>query len=424
MAEPHAPSYYAATATPFAAQPPLAGDAEADVCVVGGGFTGLSAALSAVEAGFSVILLEANRVGWGASGRSGGQMIPGMRWHAGDLVNTFGAERARTLFTVATTARSRVHHRIAMHGIDCDLRGGHLTAACKPRHFVDMQREVECLQHVMGYDAARLIEPALLPDYVGSALYHGGLFDADGGHLHPLNYAIGLAKAALDAGVVIHEDSAATGIDHGRPVVVTTPRGRVTARHAVLACDSLMGSAEPDLARYTMPVGNYNVATEPLGEDAARRLIPSGAAVSDSRFVLNYYRLSADNRLIFGGGEKYSLHAPVDIVAFVRPYLEEVFPGLRDVRIDYGWGGLVGVTMNRLPHFGRVGNSFFAHGYSGQGVLLSTLAGEMIAEAMRGTAERFDIFASLPMQPFPGGRLFRHPLYVVGMLWYALRDRL
>lgn len=424
MAEPHAPSYYAATANAFPAQPQLAGSTAADVCVVGGGYTGLSAALSAAEAGYAVTLVEAHRIGWGASGRNGGQMIPGLRWSATDLVERFGQETAQRLFSVGNTARARVHDRIARHGIACDLRHGHFTAACKPADLTAMERELECLDYVMGYDAAQLVLPEQTAGIVSAKGYHGGIYDSAGGHLHPLNYALGLAEAARAAGVQLYEGSPVIHVTGGDRPTVKTAHGSVSARYVVLACDAFMGEVDADLGRYTMPVANYNIATEPLGEDRARALIPSGAAISESRFVLNYYRLSADNRLIFGGGEKYTPRPPRDVAGFVRPYMEAAFPNVKGIGIDYAWGGLVGVTMNRLPHFGRKGNIFYAHGYSGHGVLLTTLAGELITEAMRGTAERFDLFASLPVKPFPGGPLLRHPLYVAGMLWYALRDRL
>lgn len=421
---PHAPSYYAATANPFPGQPQLVGDCTADVVVVGGGFTGLSAALHAAEAGFSVVLLESQRIGWGASGRNGGQMIPGMRWGAADLAAKFGDHQARELVGLANLAGDMVKSRIERHGIACDLRHGHLNAAAKPAHLEDMKRELDCLERLLGYQGARIVSAQDVPEYVASSGYHGGYFDANGGHLHPLNYAMGLAGAAIAAGVRIFENSAVTAMDHAGSVIATTALGKVTAVHGVLACDAFMGELDPKLGAMTMPVANYNVATAPLGEDRARALIPSGAAISDSKFVLNYYRLSADGRLIFGGGEKYSPRPPADIEGFVRPYLERVFPQLKGVGIDYGWGGMVGVTLNRLPHFGRIGNSFFAHGWSGHGVLLTTLAGQLIAEAMQGTANRFDLFAKLPRRPFPGGPLLRHPLYVAGMLYYALRDRL
>lgn len=420
----HAPSLYAATANPFPPQPALSGDRLTDVVVIGGGFAGLSAALHAAEAGFKVVLLEANRIGWGASGRNGGQMIPGLRWSAPDLVDRFGEERARQLLGVAYEAVARVRGRIAVHGIECDHRVGHFQAAAKPSHLENMRRELATLERLIDYEGADVVERADVGHYVASDRYHGGLYDRNGGHLHPLNYALGLAKAALAAGVEIHESTPVLTVDHGTPVRAETGRGTVTAKHAVLACDAFMESISPDLARMTMPVANYNVATERLGEERMKALFPTGAAVSDSKFVLNYYRPSADHRLIFGGGEKYSPRPPDDVAGFVRPYLESVFPQLKGVKIDYAWGGLVGVTMNRLPHFGRIGNSFYAHGWSGHGVLMTTLAGELIADAMRGTAERFDLFASLPNKPFPGGPLLRHPLYVAGMLWFALKDRL
>lgn len=422
--EPHAPSYYAASAHPFPVQPRLLGTEQADVVVVGGGFTGLSAALHAAEAGYTVILLEARRIGWGASGRSGGQMIPGLRWGPAELIRELGRTRAAALIRLANSAGDSVRQRIAQHRIACDLRHGHVHAAARPAHLEDMRRELALLQDLVGYDGAVIVGRKDLRSHVGSRLYHGGLVDANGGHLHPLNYTLGLARAALAAGVRIFEHSPVGRMDHGTPVRAVSDQGEVTARHGVLAVDSWIGDLEPRLARMTMPVINYNIATVPLGHDLASRLTPTGAAVSDSKFVLNYYRLSADNRLIFGGGEKYSPRPPRNVAAFVRPYLEQVFPPLKGVGIDYAWGGSVGLTLNRLPQFGRIGNSLYAHGWSGHGVVLTTLAGQLIAEAMRGQAERFDLFAALPRRAFPGGRLLRHPLYVAGMLYYALRDRL
>lgn len=422
--EPHAPSFYAASANPFPRQGKLEGSLEADVVVVGGGFTGLSAALHAAEAGMQVVLLESRMVGWGASGRNGGQMIPGLRWGALDLAERFGDDQTRRLLEVTNSAAALVKDRIARHAIACDLRQGHFHAAAKPAHLDDMRRELDALVRLTGYQGAEVVGKEAVPCFVDSAIYHGGFFDSQGGHLHPLNYAQGLAMAAIEAGVRIFENSPVQSIDHAGPVIARTPHGKVRARHGVLACDAFMGELDAGLGRMTMPVANYNVATAPLGAERAAALIPSGAAVSDSKFVLNYYRVSADGRLIFGGGEKYSPRPPADIEAFVRPYLEGVFPQLAGVQIDHAWGGMVGVTLNRLPHFGRIGQSFFAHGWSGHGVLLTTLAGQLIAEAMRGSAERFDLFANLPGRPFPGGPLLRHPLYVLGMLYYALRDRL
>lgn len=418
------PSYYAASANPFPAPTRLEGDLTADVVVIGGGYTGLSAALHAAEAGFSVILLEARRIGWGASGRNGGQMIPGLRWQAGELVDRFGKDRARQLLSLANQASERVRGRIKRHAISCDLRHGHFLAAAKPSHLQHMRRELATLQDLLGYEGGEIVERGEVGHHVASDGYFGGFYDANGGHLHPLNYALGLAEAALAAGVRIFEASAVTGLDRGDPVVATCAAGKVTARFGVLATDVEIEALDRDAGRMTMQVANYNVATAPLSPEQAQALMPSGAAIADSRFVLNYFRFSADNRLIFGGGERYSPRPPQDIAAFVRPYLEGVFPQLSGVGIDYCWGGMVGVSLNRLPQFGRRGNVFHAHGWSGHGVLLTTLAGELIADAMRGTAERFDLFASLPGRPFPGGPLLRHPLYVLGMAWFALKDRL
>lgn len=392
--------------------------------VVGGGFTGLSAALTAAEAGYSVTLLEARRIGWGASGRNGGQMIPGMRWSACDLYESFGETHARQLVSLGLEATARVRGRIARHDIACDLRDGHFHAAWKPSHLEEMRRECDMLHRLVGYDKVRIVERGEVADVVASDAYYGGMFDSEGGHIHPLNYALGLAKAAEAAGVRIFEESPAITIDHSGPVVVKTIQGKITASHGILACDSDVGSVEPALGQVMMPVVNYNVTTRVLDDREAKALIPSNASIAESRFVLNYYRLTADNRLIFGGGEKYSPTPPRSIKDFVRPHIERIFPQLRGVALDHAWGGTIGVTMNRLPHFGRIGNTFYAQGYSGHGVLLTTLAGELMVEALRGNAERFDAIAGLPMRQFPGGKLLRHPLYVLGMLWFALRDRL
>lgn len=421
---PHAPSYYAATAHDERARAQLVDDVSAELVVVGGGFTGLSTALAAAEAGMSVVLLEAQRVGWGASGRNGGQMIPGMRWGAAQLVAAFGRERGRELIRLGLDANAAVRRRIARHAIACDLAGGHFEAAWKPAHLDDMAREKALLEDLVGYDSLRLVTQGEVAGVVATDRYHGGLFDSAGGHLHPLNYALGLARAAEDAGVRIFEGSAVTAMDHEGPIVARTAKGRVKANRAVLACDADIGALEPKLGRAMMPVVNYNIATAPLGEARARALIPSLASIAESRFVLNYYRLSADNRLIFGGGEKYTPRPPRDIAGFVQRHMLGIFPQLGDVAVDYAWGGTIGVTMNRLPRFGRIGRTLYAHGWSGHGVLLTTLAGEVMAEALAGDTARFDLFASLPERDFPGGALLRHPLHVAGMLWYAMRDRL
>lgn len=406
MTDPLANSYYAATAHRWRPRA-VEGDLACDVAVIGGGFTGLSAALACAERGFSVVLVEAEHIGFGASGRNGGQLIPGLRWTASELEAEFGRERANALFDLCWRD-NRVKARIAKHGIDCDLKTGHLEAAWTPTDFDAMRREAEFLASRFDYQSD-VVTKQDMAAHIASPLYHGGIHDPQGGHFHPLNYTLGLAQAAEAAGVRIAE---------GRRVSIDD----LPARFIIDATDSWIGDVEPDLGRYTVPIMNYNIATAPLAN--ADDLLPSDAAVADSRFVLNYFRLSADKRLIFGGGERYSQTPPRDIAAFVRPFMAEVFPQIADAQIDYGWGGAVAVTMNRLPHIGRRGNVFFAHGFSGHGALVTTLAGELIAEAMAGTAERFDVLAGLPSRPFPGGKWLRQPLATLGLLYYAMKDRL
>jgi gamma-glutamylputrescine oxidase len=415
-------SYYAASASPELAFPRAEGPIDVDLVVVGGGATGLSAALHAAERGLSVVVLEGGRIGWGASGRNGGHLIPGMRLGAPALVKAFGVERARELFDLALQARALLIDLISRHGIDCDLRlTGHLSAAVKAADMRHLAEEVECLNGVMAYPHARLLSAEEARGEVDTP-YHGGLLDGLGGHLHPLNYTLGLASAARDAGVQIFEHSPATSLDNGRTVRIRTPGGQVTARHAVLAGDALMGQLEPKIARHIMPVANYVVATEPLAN--ARALIPNDVAVADTRFVLNYYRMTADGRLLFGGGERYTPRPPRDIADFVRPYVEGVFPQLKGVRIDHAWGGMVSITMTRMPHVGRHGDVWYAHGYSGQGAILSTFAGKALVDAALDDDAAFQAFANLRPPAFPGGAALRTPLHVLGMLWYAFRDRI
>jgi gamma-glutamylputrescine oxidase len=417
-----ASSYYVATAAPWDERPPLAGEREADLVVVGGGCTGLSTALHAARAGLSVVVLEGGRVGWGASGRNGGQIIPGLRKGAAELAKLYGAERARALFELALEARDLVVGLIADYGIACDLKlTGHLLGAVKASDLAWMEEEADCLATIMGYPHVDLLSAREAAGEVATA-YHGGLLDRRGGHMHPLNYTLGLARAALAAGVIIHEQSEVVGLSTRNGVRVRTHAGAVRARHAVLAGDALLHGLCTPVNQRIMPVANYIAATVPLADPDA--LIPHDAAVSDSRFVVNYYRLSADSRLLFGGGERYSPRPPRDMATFVRGHMEAVFPQLRGVAIDHAWGGLVSVTQTRLPHVGREGEVLFAHGYSGLGVVLSTLAGKLLVEELLGEGDRFDLFAALEPPPFPGGVALRGPLHVLGMLWYALRDRL
>ncbi len=424
MPDPLNDSYYLASAGEHRPCAPLTGDIKADICIIGGGFTGLSAAVACAEAGLDVVLLEAEQVGFGASGRNGGQMIPGFNMAGDDLVKLVGEEVGHELYRLAISARDRVHARIERHSIDCDLQHGHIHLAAKKRDFVYLEEEVAFSDKMLGAGEAVLIPPENVGQYVNVSGYYGGVYVPKGGHLHPLKYARGLARASQDAGAQIFEGSRVVSVDDGDKVVVRTVSGSVTASNVFLACDAETVDLAPKAGRYTMPVLNYIIATEPLDAERARSLIPSNAAVSDSRFVLNYFRLSTDNRLLFAGGEKYTPKPPKDIAAFVRPYMLKLFPQLADARIDYAWGGAVGITVNRLPHIGRNGKILFAHGYSGQGVLLTTLVGELVAELLKGDSRNFDLFDKIPHHAFPGGKLLRSPTYVAGMLYSALMDRL
>jgi gamma-glutamylputrescine oxidase len=441
MGDPLNNNYYAASANAWETKAPLHGMTTCELLVVGGGFTGLAAALAAREQGLCVILLEAQNIGFGASGRNGGQLIPGLRWSMREIDAKFGRERAQAIFDLAWSAGDRVQCRIDRHAIQCDLKAGHLEAAYKPSHFDAMCRDTEFLERQFGWDSASIVPQPEMADHIDGGDYHGGIYDKAGGHFHPLNYALGLAQAAAKAGVHIYEQSrvakiikatsaAANPSRNGwqageRAKVVTSSGAEIMANKVILATDAWMGWLEPSLDASTVAIMNYNIATQIL--PYADSLLPSDAAIADSRFVLNYFRLSADKRLIFGGGEKYVQRPPSDIAAFVRRHLTHVFPSLSGVAIDYAWGGTVGVTMNRLPHIGRLGKTgdvYFAHGFSGHGALVSTLAGELMVDAIMGAESGFDVFANLPHRPFPGGALFAQPLATLGLLWYALRDRL
>ena len=415
------PSWYAATATPLAPFPSLAGDVTADACVVGAGYTGLSAALHLAEAGLDVVLVEAQRVGWGASGRNGGQVGSGQRRDQGWLEARLGAERARLLWDLAEEAKALVRRLIERHGIACDLKPGVIHAARRASEVPHYAEEAEKLARDYGYAAVEPLDRAGIAARVGSDAFHGGLLDRGAMHLHPLDYALGLARAATAAGVRAFEGSRVETV----APEVRTAVGRVRARFIVVAGNGYLGGLVPEVAARVMPTNNFIVATAPLGEKASLRLLPFDEAVADSLFVVNYFRLSADRRLLFGGGESYGYRFPRDVAAVVRPRMLAIFPGLAATPIDYSWGGTLAITVNRLPAFQRLGpNVFSAAGYSGHGVALATLAGKLMAEAVEGHAGRFDVFARLPQPRFPGGGALRWPLLVLAMSAHALRDRL
>lgn len=414
-------SWYAAATPQLPPFPALAGTVEADVCVVGGGYTGLSAALHLAEAGFSVLLIEASRVGSGASGRNGGQVHSGQRQDQEWLEARLGAAAARALWDLGEEAKALVRGLVARHGIDCDLRDGIVAAAHKASYVPHYHAAAEKLARDYGYDRVVPLGREEIAGLLGTQAYHGGTLDRGAAHLNPLAYALGLARAAAAAGVGIFEASRVTSLGSGARPEVRTAQGSVRARHVVLATNAYGGDLAPAVAARVMPINNFIVATAPLDE------VPLGedVAVADSRFVVNYYRLSADRRLLFGGGESYGWRFPGDIGAVVRPRLRAIYPRLRDVAFDYAWGGTLAITVNRMPAFQRLApNVFSAAGYSGQGVATATLAGRLIAEAVAGTAERFDVFARIPQARFPGGSALRWPLLALAMSWYAMRDRM
>ena len=421
----HPASYYAATATPWTTLPSLKGDEAADVCVIGAGYSGLSAALHLAERGYSVTLLEAETVGFGASGRNGGQLGTGHRQDQRTLEEKLGADWAHRLWDLAEDSVATVKDLIAKHDIDCDLKPGVLHAAWKRGETEWLESEAEHMAKEYGYDQLRFVPPAEMHEMVATQRYYGGLLDKGAAHLHPLNYALGLARACLAKGVQIYENTRVTKISYTDPAKVHTDKGSVRARFVVMGCNGYLQKLEPRIAGRIMPVNNFIIATEQLGEAAARALIRDNVGVQDTKFVIDYYRLSADNRLLFGGGENYSAHFPDDIAAFVRKPMLRVFPQLKDVKIDYAWGGTLAITMPRIPDFGRLApNVFYAQGFSGQGINIATLAGKLMAEAVAGQAERFDCLSEIKIPNFPGGTLLRYPGLMLGVLWYTLKDRL
>ncbi len=417
------PSYYAATAAPMDRLSPLQGEVRADVCIVGAGYTGLSAALHLAQRGLRVVVLEAHRVGFGASGRNGGQVGSGQRLDQDDLERIAGREDARRLWDLAEEAKALVRSLIADHAMPCTFRPGVAHACRNDREVAAAHAYADRLRRDYGYDQTEPLDRNGIRALIGSDTFAGGEIDRGAGHVHPLNYAIGLARAAIAAGAVIHEGSVVTGLAEGTPARVTTAEGHVRADHVILACNGYLGDLAPQVAARVMPINNFIVATEPLG-DRAREFLSEPVAVADSRFVVNYWRLSDDNRLLFGGGESYGYRFP-DILRTVRKPMLKIYPQLADARIDYAWGGTLAITLSRLPCFLRVTpNILSASGYSGHGVALATMAGKVLAEAVAGQAERFDLMARLPTPRFPGGAATRWPLLVLAMTWYSLRDRL
>ncbi|RZT93820.1 NAD(P)/FAD-dependent oxidoreductase [Rivibacter subsaxonicus] len=434
-------SYYAASAPREMSFARLEGATETDVAIVGGGLAGLSAAIELADRGFSVTLLEAREIGWGASGRNGGQAIHGLACDQDTIEQQLGLDEARRVWAMSIEALDLIRQRIARFGIDCDWQDGYLGLAVNARKAGELRAWRDRMQQIYGYPLS-WIDQGELPRWIASPRYVGGVHDPRSGHLHPLKYSFGLARAAASLGVRIHEGSAVTALEQGRagqPCTVRTAGGSVRAQQVLLAGNVYLpefGPAlAPGLSARIMPVGTYIVCSEPLGRERCDALIPSRSAVCDTNFVLDYFRPTRDHRLLYGGRVSYSSVTPMNLADSMRRRMVGSFPQLEDVKIEHAWGGFVDISMNRAPDFGRLpaagaskgsaaSSVYYLQGFSGHGLALTGLAGKLVAEAMAGDASRFDTFARLRHRPFPGGRLLRTPALVLGMAYYRLKDAL
>ncbi|HEX7061898.1 MAG TPA: FAD-binding oxidoreductase [Woeseiaceae bacterium] len=420
----HVNSWYAATVNRRTDYPVLRDEIRADVAVVGAGFTGLSTALFLAERGYDVVVLEARKVGWGASGRNGGQLLDGFV-EIDKIERRLGPEAAQIAWRMGLECRDIVLERIERYRIDCDLKFGYLDLALNRRDVEYFHSEIE-RKRSLGYPhALQFVPKDELPAYIGSERYVAGLVNRANGHLHPLNLCIGEAAAAESQGARIFERSPVTRVRHGREPVVETANGRVRAGKVVLAGNAYLGRVEPQLYGTVIPSGSYIIATEPLGAERARELLPQDMAACDQKVGLDYFRLTPDNRLLFGGLCNYSGRDPKDITGALRPNMLKVFPQLADARIEYEWGGYIAISIKRIPQFGRIGeNTYYAHGYSGHGLAPSHMAGKVLADAIGGDTERFDVFARIRHVRLPGGKWFANPVLALGMLYYRLKELL
>jgi len=421
-------SYYEASVQRAAVAPPLQGDLTADVVVVGAGYAGLSSAIELAQRGFRVIVLEADRICSGASGRNGGQAIVGYACGQEPLEQQLGQANARLAWEMSLESVQLIDERIAQFHIDCDRVNGYLYVADSPRKARALEADMEAMQAKYGLQST-VAHGATLQDMIASPRYCASAYETVSGHLHPLKYGLGLAQAARSLGVQIFEYSPVTRLRRGSTLKAATTKGSVTAAFGVLAgnctLDEYGPEVAPDIAPRVMPVGTYMISTVPLEPTLCRRLIPSNSAVCDNNFVLDYFRFSADHRMLFGGRVSYSTRTPSGLKALMAKRMGDVFPGLRGVSVDYVWGGFVDISMNRAPDFGRLGsNLYYLQGFSGHGVALTGLAGRVVAQAVAGQAERLDVFARLQHRKFPGGPVLRVPSLVLGMAYHRLRDAL
>lgn len=423
-------SYYAASANAQPDYPVLQGETQADVCVVGGGFAGLSAAIELADRGYSVVVVEANTIGFGASGRNGGQLIAGLACEQTVIESALGFDAAKQVWNMSLEALNLVRERVQRFNIDCDLTDGFLGVSVNPKKGASLRQWYDNMATRYQYDAiAEWIAPTEIGRWIDSPRYFNGYYDKTGGHVHPLNYCLGLAKAAASLGVRIFQHSAVTHMQQGETVQLSTEIGSIKAQFVVLAGNMYLPEVSPQLApslgKRIMPVGTYIIGTEPIDATLAKTLIPSNAAVCDTNFILDYFRFSADHRMIYGGRVSYSALTPPNLTQSMQARMVETFPQLKSTPVQFTWGGFVDITMSRAPDFGRLSpNVFYLQGFSGHGVALTGLAGKLVAEAISGQAERFDVFSKIQHHDFPGGKLLRMPALVLGMAWYKLRDAL
>ncbi len=420
----HALTLYAATANDRRVRPTLHGDTDADVCIVGAGFTGISAGLALAERGYSVVVLEAERIGWGASGRNGGQIVNGYSRDMAQIERRYGPAAAAALGAMSLEGSRIIRERVARYGIDCDLVDGNIVVAFTERQLAGLaQGKSDWERH--GHDRLELVDRSGLARYVASDRYVGGLVDHLGGHIHPLNLVLGEARALESLGGRIFENARVVAVDTGARPSARTENGIVRARTLLVCGNAYLGPLLPEITGKMMPVSSQQIATEPLDPALLESLLPANYAVEDANYVLDYFRRTKDNRLLYGGGVGYGGTNPLDLKDFLRPRLLRTFPFLANVRIDFAWSGNFALTLTRIPHVGRLSpTTLFSHGDSGHGVTTTHLLGTVLAAAVVGDTERFDVWASLPYYPFPGGRALRVPLTALGAAWYGLRDRL
>ncbi|MER9211972.1 FAD-binding oxidoreductase [Mesorhizobium sp. M0663] len=417
-------SWYEDTAGPRPEYPALDGDRTCDVVIVGGGFTGLSAAAHLAKTGADVVLIETHRFGDGASGRNGGQLGTGQRAWAEELEAEYGFSRAKALFDLAEEAKAHLLDFAAMHQIEIDYMPGQMSVAHKKRYVDDYKAHAEIMACRFGYPHISFMDAAETAERLGSTHYFGGTRDTGTGHIHPLKLVIGTAKVAAEAGAKLFEQTPSTGItSSGGKVRVVTPKGTIAAAKCLIGVNAYGGTLEPVSAAHIMPIGSFIGATVPLGADS--KVLPGGEAVDDSRFVVRYFRKSKDGRLLFGGREIYAVNDPKDIHIHIRRQIAEIYPALKDVEITHGWGGYVGITVPRKPFVREVmPNVTSIGGYSGHGVMLSNFFGKLYAETVAGNRDRLKLIEDLKIPPFPGGRRLRAPLLFLALNWYALRDRI